>query len=223
MSRRGAPLAAVLVIAALAGAPAEPARGQEIVPFLSCARVNVPRFGVVSGFFGYHNKSSQTVTIPVGPRNFFSPGVFSRGQPTTFLPDINEFAFRTSFLVGPTQTQITWALEGPSGGLSLATLRDGAPTPPPNSSCGSPDMFWAGTWQPGVGYLLNDVVSHSGNAWVAEDTPGTTEPGVGPAWQPLVPERWVRKGRRATRARQARAALRDPPARAGRRGRPETS
>ena len=49
--------------------------------------------------FGYFNHNRETVTIPPGTGNFFSPLPADRRQPTTFLP--GQHRFQCPMVVGP--------------------------------------------------------------------------------------------------------------------------
>ena len=179
-------LAASVAALALAAPAAEPARGQlpDLVPLLGCARY-VPSVNRIEGLWGYFNRSGSTIDVPLGQRNFVFPGVAGQGQPTTFLPGSHDGVFRTTFQPSASLPQLTWFLTGPAGVLATAVLTrqsvaaDGGPLP----TCG---MVWAGAWQPGDTYFFLDVVSHAGGSWVAAGHPATTEPGVGPAWEPLA-------------------------------------
>ncbi|MGD9630211.1 MAG: hypothetical protein AB7V18_13285 [Pyrinomonadaceae bacterium] len=73
--------------------------------------------------FGYTNFNSESVTIPVGQDNRFTPGNENLGQATTFLPGQNFGAFEIVFS-GP---RIIWELRGPDGVLNIAmtTLKPG--------------------------------------------------------------------------------------------------
>jgi Collagen triple helix repeat (20 copies) len=167
-------LPALGLMAVLVVAPA-PAHGQQIFPRLNCVTVDTPNTGDAVGWLGYDNQTGATADLAIGPDNFFSPGVLNRGQPTSFQDGPHNFVFRVPFHI-PSPIQVTWALDAGNVVVSRQAV-------PP---CGPPDMFWAGTWQPGTVYVANDVVSHAGGSWIAESGPGTTEPGVGPAWHALA-------------------------------------
>jgi hypothetical protein len=160
-------LLAVLALAAV------PARGQAVAAFVSCARYS-PSGNLLTGVFGYANPSASTVDLPVGVDNFFFPGVINRGQPTSLLPGSHSFAVQASFQPSAGTPQISWFLRGQPVVLSQQSA-----VPP----CA---MVWQGDWQPNATYVIYDVVFHGGSSWVAVGDPGTTEPGGGPAWEPLA-------------------------------------
>ena len=63
--------------------PATPALAP-ILPLLVNVKQNAN--GTYTAHFGYENKNTHTVTIPVGPDNFFSPDPVNRNQLTVFQP-----------------------------------------------------------------------------------------------------------------------------------------
>ena len=152
---------------------ATPARAQNVTPQVTCADQHADH--VLVGYFGWTNPGPAT-TLPIGADNLFFPGAQNRGQPTTFAGlSEDPFAFRVAFPRSASMPSVTWFLDNTSVTLDASS----AP------SCG-PQMFWAGAWQPGRLYVVNDVVAHGDSTWVAEASPGTTEPGAGAAWQVLA-------------------------------------
>ena len=59
--------------------------------------------------FGYNNLNTESVYIPVGTKNNFSPDPVNRQQTTVFLPGRQKYAFCTTIDVGD---NITWNLNG---------------------------------------------------------------------------------------------------------------
>lgn len=64
--------------------------------------------GTVRASFGYINRHNTPVTLPIGDRNYFSPGVQDRGQPTSFQPGNHQDVF--SVLLPENGTSIAWHL-----------------------------------------------------------------------------------------------------------------
>jgi hypothetical protein len=148
-----------------------------LTPMLDCTTYR-PETGTLTGVWGY--KSDGAGDVPIGPNNFFDPGVLDRGQPTSFLAGTHLNLFETSFQVSASLLQIAWSLAGKSQVLNAGPDPEGASLVP---QCA---MAWRGDWQPGVTYQLFDVVAHNGGSWVAVDDPGTAEPGSGPVWRALA-------------------------------------
>ncbi len=63
---------------------ATPDPAKDLYPILECVEQNAD--GTYTAHFGYQNKGSQAVEIPIGPRNGFAPDPQDRGQPTRFEP-----------------------------------------------------------------------------------------------------------------------------------------
>ncbi len=57
--------------------------------------------------FGYDNRNTFALSLPVGQRNRVSPGAADRGQPTSFAPGARGQAFDVSF-----RDSVTWRLSG---------------------------------------------------------------------------------------------------------------
>src|SRR5262245_62072590 len=102
-----------LSLMSLALAAPVTASAQEITPMLSCTTWS-DTDNTVTAFFGYAMTGSPgtTVTIPVGPSNFFSPGAIFRNQPTEFEAGVHDRVFVTSFPIAASQTQLAWFLNG---------------------------------------------------------------------------------------------------------------
>jgi hypothetical protein len=59
--------------------------------------------------FAYFSHNAETVTIPPGPNNAFSPGPADRQQPTTFRP--GHWRFQCVMVVGPEfDGKMVWTL-----------------------------------------------------------------------------------------------------------------
>src|SRR5690349_8746126 len=148
-----------------------------LTPMLDCATYR-PETDTLTGVWGY--ESDGAGDVPIGPDNFFSPGVLNRGQPTSFLAGTHLNLFETSIQVSASLPQIAWSLAGNSQVLNAGPDPEGASLVP---QCA---MARRGDWQPGVTYALFDVVDHDGGSWVAVDDPGTAEPGSDPVWRALA-------------------------------------
>ena len=90
----GCALAASLLVAGnQADAQLSYSRGQTVSPAYEGFEVNPD--GSYNLLFGYLNRNwDEELNIPVGPDNYFSPGLPDRGQPTHFLPRRNRYVFR---------------------------------------------------------------------------------------------------------------------------------
>src|SRR5690554_3463972 len=74
--------------------------------------------GSINLVFGYHNENwEETLDIPVGENNFFSPGAEDRGQPEHFLPRRNRFTFVVNVPgdFAETDREIFWEVTSPNG------------------------------------------------------------------------------------------------------------
>jgi uncharacterized repeat protein (TIGR01451 family) len=94
-------------------------RAVEVVtPVLEC--VNRLPGGLLRAHFGYLNRGSNTVGIPVGPRNAFTPEPANRGQPVRFrsgrVPDVFQVDFRGT---------LVWRLTGRTATASATSRRCG--------------------------------------------------------------------------------------------------
>jgi hypothetical protein len=155
------------------------ARAADLVPLLNCADF-APGSSTITGSFGYISTFTSTVHIDVGPNNFFSPGLLSRGQPTDFLVGEHDRVFATSFQVSASSPQIVWFLNGNPVIFSGARIQDGTDHVP---SC-SARMLFRGDWSVFNSYNEQDVVTHNDASWVAVvDT--TNEPGLSTDWVEL--------------------------------------
>jgi len=71
---------------------------------------------------GYNNPNDFEIKIPVGTRNFFSPGAQDRGQPTSFFKGLNKGAFTVE-----SNVLLQWTVTGKSAKASTATPSCGCP------------------------------------------------------------------------------------------------
>lgn len=172
--RRAIPLAVALGL--LGAAPA----AAQVSPSLTCVRHSTTQHNVATAWFGYENTGPETVQLPIGASNLFHPGAHNLGQPTEFRPVYNPYAVRVTRRLPIGAPSITWFLGDPQNGGGAATFSYAANQP----SCGSPDMYWAGAWRPDAQFLVNDVVTHAGGAWVAvEPVAVGAAPGADPGWE----------------------------------------
>jgi len=70
--------------------------------------------GTVRVSFGYINRHNGPVSLPIGDRNFFSPGDVDRGQPASFQPGIHQDIFTVR--LPENGTNIAWHLMGTTVG-----------------------------------------------------------------------------------------------------------
>jgi hypothetical protein len=178
--RRGvirASLSGVMVAALAASAAAQ---GPDVVqPILTCVEpIEAPQFRL-RAHFGYVSTYSSEVTLPIGPGNFFSPGVINRGQPRVFLPGLHPRQFSTDWVVSGSSTQITWFVAG-----ATATAKNNT-----GLLC---KVRARGEWDPAVTYELNDVVTldiYGVVPFVLLETgcPPTESPTTSGCWYPYVP------------------------------------
>jgi len=105
-------LAAILISTFLMeGALAQPSyrKGQYLEPAYEGWRQNAD--GTYVFIFGYQNENwEEEVKIPVGEKNFFSPGLEDRGQPTHFLPRRNRFTFEVPVPADWGDKELAWTV-----------------------------------------------------------------------------------------------------------------
>lgn len=113
------------------------AKTKQVFPVLECVAKNTN--GTYTAYFGYENKNSVSVTIPVGNDNRFLPHEpQDRGQPSVFAPGRRQFVFKVDF----DGKNIVWQLKGPDGKGRTATASSNPTmdckrrgiTPPPNGT-----------------------------------------------------------------------------------------
>lgn len=85
-----------------------------VSPVLECVEDNGD--GTYTAFFGYFNSSDETINIPAGSNNKFTPGM-DMGQPNVFLPGrhVNVFSFIFS------GSNYVWTINTPGGSGRTAT------------------------------------------------------------------------------------------------------
>ena len=84
------------------------ARGQNVVPLYRGWYTGAD--GRTYTAFEYLNRNSaETLEIPIGPDNAFTPGPADRGQPTHFLPGHQQGVFAVPLPAGSTE-EISWTL-----------------------------------------------------------------------------------------------------------------
>jgi hypothetical protein len=82
--------------------------------------------GTITLTFGYFNHNwEEELDIPVGEKNFFSPGQADLGQPTHFLPRRNRFTFDVIVPGDFGDQELVWEVTSPNGVTrqAFATLR----------------------------------------------------------------------------------------------------
>ena len=94
------------VLPSLAGAQSAP-----VYPILECVRQNGPSQYVA--IYGYNSANGVPVTIPVGPKNKFTPAPQDRGQTTVFQP--GRTPVQGAFQVLFNESNLVWMLKGPDG------------------------------------------------------------------------------------------------------------
>ncbi|MFZ2324556.1 MAG: IPT/TIG domain-containing protein [Ignavibacteriaceae bacterium] len=68
---------------------------QQIIPIVECVTNNGG--GAYTAQFGYKNDNTQSVFVPIGTNNKFSPSPEDRGQSTVFFPGTNNNVFTVNF------------------------------------------------------------------------------------------------------------------------------
>ena len=123
------------------------AQGPDVVqPILTCLEPLADPGFKFRAHFGYVSTYSSEVTIPVGPDNFFSPGVLNRGQPTIFVPGFHPRQISTEWVISGSSAQITWFV---AGGTATARNHTGL-------LC---NVRARGPWDSAETYELGDVVT----------------------------------------------------------------
>jgi hypothetical protein len=99
----------VLPLGLFVAGPAQAATpSKSIVPFMNCYWDNGN--GTFAALVGYNNKNSTTQTIAVGTSNRFQPGLQNRGQPTTFLPGVQNNVFVVNASAADVSNGLNWYL-----------------------------------------------------------------------------------------------------------------
>ena len=103
------PLTAALLICESADAQLTYTKGQTVSPAYEGFEVNPD--GSYNLLFGYMNRNwLEEIDVPVGPDNFFSPGLEDRGQPTHYLPRRNRFIFKVQVPADFGDQELVWTL-----------------------------------------------------------------------------------------------------------------
>jgi hypothetical protein len=87
-----------------------------VTPFLDCV---TPAGNNYVAQFGYLNRNTVAVTIPLGQNNVVSPSNLDGSQPTSFAPGYQHTVFRITFFK---RQSVTWSLKG-----STATASSNSP------------------------------------------------------------------------------------------------
>jgi hypothetical protein len=85
------------------------ARAQTVTPFVECVDYD-PSTNILTAYYGYNNTNTAATIIPNGGNNFFQPVPNFRGQPTTFQPGINRFAYSTTLDLSGTDKELIWTV-----------------------------------------------------------------------------------------------------------------
>ena len=88
----------------------------DVTPVLEC--VGQLSDGLYRAHFGYLNRGSSAVGVPVGPRNAFTPAPENRGQPVRFQPGRAPDVFQVDFRAAGT---IVWTLTGRTATASASS------------------------------------------------------------------------------------------------------
>lgn len=89
--------------------------------------------GQYTAYFGYLNRSTKSVSIPVGPNNRLYPKPLDRGQPTVFQPGRSPAYPNTAFGVNFNGGWLTWLLNYRVAVATKYSLRC-PKTPPPSDT-----------------------------------------------------------------------------------------
>lgn len=142
-----------------------------------------------TAYFGYVNANDDTVDIPIGANNLFTPSPESRGQPTEFLPGYWPRQVAVQVDAGQTSS-VSWIL-----GTELVTFLPFADEPElrcpeqvaKDAVAGITNLNWQGTWDATPEYQIDDVVSYQGSAYVAVDASEGVQPSAdSDAWDLLA-------------------------------------
>ena len=122
-SKRGCVLLALAVLGSGvedgSAQPAQPARGQEVVPAYEGWERNPD--GSFNLVFGTMNRNwEEELDIPIGPANHIEPGGPDQGQPSHFLPRRNRFLFRIRVPADFGEKELIWTLTSPNGQTKTA-------------------------------------------------------------------------------------------------------
>ncbi|MBN1284436.1 MAG: DUF11 domain-containing protein, partial [Anaerolineae bacterium] len=188
-----------------------PIADPDLSPILECVADN--HDGTFTAHFGYENRESRTVFIPVGPDNKFTPEPADRGQPTAFtLPNVipgrpgrTPFYPNSAFSVVFDGNNLVWSLHGRTATASSSSQR----CPEPEPTCAmtlNGGAFQSGEWDgqsdiieieldnitAPVGYHweLSFPTDHSGTMGVTEGSGSFAEDGTYAIEIPYPPKPW---------------------------------
>jgi len=102
------------------------ASNKAVNPILECVKKN--NATSYTAYFGYQSENPVSVSIPIGAKNYFSPGAQNRGQPEIFGPGRQKFVFKVDF----NGSALAWIIKGPDNKTRTATASSS-----PNLSCAS--------------------------------------------------------------------------------------
>jgi hypothetical protein len=100
-----------------------------VIPILECVHKVGHDNGHFIGVFGYENRNSVVVNVPIGNKNYFHHPPRDRGQPTTYQP--GRTTYEEGFSVAYQGQRITWHLAGRSATADRHSPRCTAPPPEP--------------------------------------------------------------------------------------------
>ncbi|MBX7186278.1 MAG: Ig-like domain repeat protein, partial [Vicinamibacteria bacterium] len=80
-----------------------------------------------TAYFGFKNETSQSISIPVGSSNAFSPAPQNRNQPTTFPKGRSPYYPNAAFSVPFNGSNLTWTLRGPGNHARSVTAKASSP------------------------------------------------------------------------------------------------
>jgi hypothetical protein len=163
-------LGALVALALSLALVASSAVAAPVEPIVDCVEESEANPGFLRYEFGYSNPNPGTVSVGLGPQNFFSPPPAIRGQLTSFLPGLHHNMF--GVLVEPEELEL-----GPDYSLTWVLNEQPLRLPLDAKQCGAEGLFWRGAWDEGTQYLPGDVVSAVGSAWIARLANSAVPPG----------------------------------------------
>ncbi len=102
-------LSALLLTCQGARAQLSYSKGQSVSPAYEGFEANPD--GSYNLLFGYMNRNwEEELNVPIGPDNYFSPGLEDQGQPTHFLPRRNRFIFKVRVPADFGDQELVWTL-----------------------------------------------------------------------------------------------------------------
>lgn len=116
-------LANVLVVNSAGAQPTErplrpaPPAGIPVIPFMEGWYGNED--GSVTLSFGYHNRNSETVTIPAGENNRIEPASLGGMQPETYFPGRHHGVFAVTIPAAMDGTTVWWHLSSANQDLKV--------------------------------------------------------------------------------------------------------